>query len=86
MKYVPSKGEDFRLAVVVSKKVSKSAVKRNRIRRRVFEKFRVMHKELDRPLKYDIIVTVFDDSVVLMPDGELTQLCAKLASVLRTGP
>ena len=38
LKYVPGNGSrSFRAAVVVSKKVSKSAVVRNRIRRRIYE-------------------------------------------------
>lgn len=41
LKYVPGNGSrDFRSAVVVSKKVSKSAVVRNRIRRRIYELLR----------------------------------------------
>ena len=41
LKYVPGNGSrDFRAAVVVSKKVSKSAVVRNRIRRRLYELLR----------------------------------------------
>ncbi len=41
LKHVPGNGSrDFRAAVVVSKKVSKSAVVRNRIRRRIYELIR----------------------------------------------
>ncbi len=84
MKYLPAKGEDFRLAVVVSKKVSKSAVKRNRIRRRVFEQFRDIRRLQTKPIKYDIIVTAFDESLATLPAKEMASLCQKLASALKT--
>ena len=47
----------YRAAVVVSKKVAKSAVVRNRIRRRLFEALRSFEPELDQSA--DIIITVF---------------------------
>ena len=78
IKTMPAKGEDYRLAVVVSKKVHKSAVKRNRIRRRVFEQFRLLRAEHGKPLKYDIIVTVFKDDLATIPAGELAGYCKKL--------
>ncbi|HYF96749.1 MAG TPA: ribonuclease P protein component [Patescibacteria group bacterium] len=78
MKTAPSRGQDYRLAVVVSKKISKSAVKRNRIRRRIFEQFRQMRAEHNHPIKHDIIVTVFSDDVATMPSDQLTVLCKKL--------
>lgn len=45
---------DYRLAVVVSKKVAPSAVTRNRIRRRVYEQFRTQGRVTNLPL--DLIV------------------------------
>lgn len=59
----------YRFAVVVSKKVHKSAVVRNRIRRRVFELARQHSAQL--PAAHDIVVTVFNDSVATMPASEL---------------
>jgi ribonuclease P protein component len=82
IKFMPSKREDYRLAVVVSKKVSKSAVKRNRIRRRVFEQFRVLRKEHGEPIRYDIIITVFRDNLAEMPAPDLAKNVRKLASLL----
>ena len=38
--HLPNRGANYRLAVVVSKKVSKKAVIRNRIRRRIYELLR----------------------------------------------
>jgi ribonuclease P protein component len=49
--------QNYRLAVVVSKKVSKLAVDRNRIRRRVFEAGREV---LPPNIPYDIVFTVHD--------------------------
>ena len=51
----------YRAAVIVSRKVHKSAVRRNRIRRRLYETIRQYEPYLDKP--YDIVVTVFNDQV-----------------------
>lgn len=60
-----------RFAVVVSKKVYKSAVKRNRIRRRVYE---VIRKELPSVTPgTDIVITVFERKVLNMTFDELHQ-------------
>ncbi|HSX46646.1 MAG TPA: ribonuclease P protein component [Patescibacteria group bacterium] len=64
--------KDYRLAVVVSKKVNKSAVKRNRIRRRLYEAVRGHETDLTAP--YDMVVTVFHEQVGQMPDDELQRL------------
>ncbi len=61
-----------RVAVVVSKKVSKSAVKRNRIRRRVYEVIRQYLPAIDQP--HDIIFTIFDEQVAELSHPELTKL------------
>lgn len=59
----------YRVAVVVSRKVSKSAVKRNRIRRRIYEIVRI---EGDRIAPgTDLVFTVFDEKVGAMPAAEL---------------
>lgn len=60
-----------RYAVIVSKKVSKQAVARNRIRRRVYESLRALHTE-QKPAM-DIIVTVYSDSVLKTSAGELSE-------------
>jgi ribonuclease P protein component len=59
----------YRLAVVVSKKVSKSAVVRNRIRRRLFEAVRLLEPQLTTP--YDLIITVFSDQLTTIPADEV---------------
>lgn len=66
-----SSQDNYRLAVVVSKKVSKSAVVRNRIRRRVFE---LVRKNIDGSpgLKgQEIIITVFEEKAAAMRSEEL---------------
>lgn len=78
IKSLPSRGEDYRLAVVVSKKVHKSAVKRNRIRRRIFEQVRRLRKEYDRPIQQDIIITAFKDDLADVPAEDLAEACRKL--------
>ena len=62
LKYAPNnKRKNYRLAVVVSKKVSKSAAVRNRIRRRIYEAYRLEAPRLNA--NYDLVVTVFHESL-----------------------
>ena len=65
-----------RVAVVVSKKVEKSAVKRNRIRRRIYEIIRKNFELL--PKKVDYIFVVFTNEVATMPFNELEKLLGEL--------
>lgn len=59
-----------RVAVVVSKKVHKSAVVRNRIRRRIYELVRQQQPAITEP--YDIVFTIFSDKVATVTQAELT--------------
>lgn len=78
LKYVPNpKRVDYRLAVVVSKKVSKSAVIRNRIRRRIYENVRILSSNFTGP--YDLVIIVYDASIAAMSSDELTTQITKLA-------
>lgn len=82
LKYAPRKpGASYRAAVVVSKKVHKSAVVRNRIRRRVFELIRAEQASLGN---VDIVVTIFSEQVATLPAPQLqeqtTALLAKINS------
>jgi ribonuclease P protein component len=61
----------YRMAVVVSRKVHKSAVVRNRIRRRIYEIVRCEEPNIIAP--YDMIFTVFSDQVATIPYDELRQ-------------
>lgn len=67
-----------RCSVVVSKKVLKSAVGRNRIRRRVYH---ILHEELPRfDAAQDIVVGVHSAEVTFVPYSELqAQLRAQLS-------
>lgn len=67
-----SKREEYRLAVVVSKKVSKSAVVRNRIRRRIYEAVRL--EAPDFKASYDMVFTIFNEQVATIPSAEITKL------------
>lgn len=60
--------KDYRLSVVVSKKVAKSAVQRNRIRRRVYEIVR-QSVQIDQP--YDLIISVFDADFATLEPAKL---------------
>jgi ribonuclease P protein component len=72
MKYAENpKRKSYRLAVVVSKKVHKSAVVRNRIRRRVYEIFRREETKFITP--QDIVVTIFSEQTAKVSHEELVQ-------------
>jgi len=68
--------QDSRLAVVVSKKISKKAPERNRIRRRLYEAARLTWPVLTPGT--DMVITVFDSRVGTMPSGELVRLVNQL--------
>ena len=65
-----------RVAVVVSKKVEKSAVGRNRIRRRIYEALRLNFDYV--PKKRDYIFVVFSKDIINMPFSEIEKLLGKL--------
>ena len=71
MRFVPGKYDTYRVAVVVSKKVAKSAPNRNRIRRRVYEAIRLLAD--DALSNQDIVVTIFDDKFIDMKHEELLE-------------
>ncbi len=73
IKFTPNpKRNSYRLAVVVSKKVHKSAVVRNRIRRRLYEAVRQLEPQFKAP--YDIVYTVFHEQVAELPADDLKRL------------
>ena len=65
-----------RFAVVVSKKVMKSAVGRNRIRRRVYEAIRLELPEFTA--KRDSIFVIYDKSLATLDFAELRSLVRSL--------
>lgn len=67
-----------RVAVVVSKKVAKTAVARNRIRRRVYEALRVNFEFI--PEKRDYIFVIYTADVMTMPYNDLVKLLGELVA------
>ena len=66
----------YRAAVVVSKKVHKSAVTRNRIRRRIYEAVRT--SEITPKPGTDLVLTVFIDQVKDISSEKLKSLIENL--------
>jgi ribonuclease P protein component len=64
--------KDYRVSVVVNKKVSKSAVVRNRIRRRLYEQVRLTEPLIKNP--YDLVITVFSDQINALSTEELNRM------------
>jgi len=72
-KYILNKRrKSYRLSIVVNKKVNRSAVARNRIRRRLYESARLTETLIKDP--YDIVVTVFTDQINDLTPEELNRL------------
>jgi len=70
--------KNYRIAVVVAKKVNKSAVVRNRIRRRIYEILR----QTNLKDSHDYIFTVYSDQTAELPSAELkTQIEQLLENV-----
>ncbi|HRN90155.1 MAG TPA: ribonuclease P protein component [Candidatus Saccharibacteria bacterium] len=62
--------DNTRIAVVISKKVLKSAVKRNRVRRRIYEYMRSQLPKIQGV--HDIVVVVSSAELFGIPSAELT--------------
>jgi ribonuclease P protein component len=83
LKYVKNKNpNNYRAAVVVSKKVTKSAPKRNRIRRRVYEVLRTQGVQYIQG--HDVAIIVFNDKLATMSHDELSASLLELLSQIRT--
>ena len=82
VKFAPNpKRKTWRAAVVVSRKVHKSAVVRNRIRRRIYEIIRITVPADLPPL--DIVFVVHSAEIAAMPAAELhTTVVAQLNKVI----
>ena len=72
-----------RVAVVVSKKVEKTAVGRNRMRRRVYEAIRMNFDSI--PKKRDYVFMIYSKEVMRMPFGELEAMLGKLIEESKVG-
>lgn len=66
----------YRVAVVVSRKVSKSAVVRNRIRRRIYAAVREFSQNI--PSGTDLVFTVFSDQLATLPAQDVQEMIAGL--------
>jgi ribonuclease P protein component len=66
----------YRVAVVVSRKVSKSAVVRNRIRRRIYEIVREFDSLI--PSGTDLLFTAFNDDIADIDHARLKQSISQL--------
>jgi ribonuclease P protein component len=76
LKYIRNQRRStYRVAVVVSRKVHKSAVVRNRIRRRLYEIVRQQHAHITAP--YDLVLTVFSEQIAELDSAELIQMVHK---------
>jgi ribonuclease P protein component len=69
-----------RIAVIVSKKIYKAAVKRNRIRRRIFE---IIRTHFDSNRGFDFTITVFSPEVLRLPSAELEREVLKLLAEIK---
>lgn len=79
LKFIPnSRRTTWRAAVVVSKKVSKSAVIRNRLRRRIYEAVRLAGLSEQGDQGIDLVFTVYNDSLLTASPDELRTQVQKL--------
>lgn len=77
LKYAPNpRRSQYRLAVVVSRKVSKSAVVRNRIRRRLYENVRILSVSLSEP--FDLLIVVYDEGLAERSAADVSSEVEKL--------
>lgn len=75
LKYVRNdRRKTYRVAVVVSKKVSKSAVVRNRIRRRIYEATRTSVAQNE---PNDLVYIVYSDRLATCSPDELRKIVTK---------
>lgn len=72
LKYITNPSRKYsRISVVVSKKIIKSAVKRNRIRRRIYEIIRPLIDDFNNI--NDIVFIVLSSEILTMPSNELSK-------------
>lgn len=71
LRFYTAEQADLRAAIVVSRKVSKSAVTRNRIRRRIYA---FLESELANLKTGDLVITCFDAELATLPADDLKKL------------
>lgn len=79
-----AKDRGYRAAVVVSRKVHKSAIKRNRIRRRIYEIIRQAAPELKDGK--DLVLTVFNDRAATIESDRLKEQVENLLAKAGSAP
>jgi ribonuclease P protein component len=83
LRYIRRPGDrPYRVAVVVSRKVNKSAFIRNRIRRRIYEIVRLNTP----PAGYDLVFTAFHDQLAELPADKLSAQVKELLQHAQQGP
>ena len=73
---------EYRASIVISKKVAKSAVVRNRIRRRMYEQLRIQ-----APLylkNHDVVITIYDSSLSVCEPSLIADLVKKILISIKT--
>lgn len=73
---VNTRRQTYRAAVVVSKKISKSAVVRNRIRRRLYEAVRLSESRINQP--FDLVFLVYSDKLITATGQEIETMVETL--------
>lgn len=76
LKFVHADDAATKVAVVVSKKVHKSAVVRNRIRRRLYARIAPLIPRLKTPVH--VVVTLFDDKPATLPSRDVDEIILQL--------
>jgi ribonuclease P protein component len=70
LRFYESGKDNLRVAIVVSRKVSKSAVVRNRIRRRIYT---FLENELPKLKPGDLVITCFDTELATTSAAEVAK-------------
>lgn len=81
LRYTPNPRRSIcRVAVVVSKKVDKSAVARNRMRRRVYS---VIEGRVGGWPAYDLVFTVVDNRILLASEKDINNTIIQLLQIAK---
>jgi len=80
--YTEGQGQHTKAAVVVSRKVDKSAVKRNRVRRRIYEQVRLQLADFKNPVA--LVFTVYKPEIAELTSEQLVKEINGLLSRSRT--
>ncbi len=77
LKFAPNpKRTGYRAAVVISRKINKSSVTRNRIRRKIYETIRQYDKQIEGG--FDLIFNVYSDEIANMDINQVSDLIGVL--------